>query len=60
MSVLDDQSQPTIPSVLTVVSELVDSKPEAFIVGDEKTRAATLQAAKYVFDLCEYLFFLAN
>lgn len=60
MEISDNQTQVDVPPVLTRVSELVDARPEAFIVGDEETRAATLQAAKYAFDLCKLHFALAH
>lgn len=61
MAVSEDHLQTTLPlpPFLNRVSELVDVRPEAFILGDEETREAALQAAKYAFDLCEYRLVLA-
>ncbi|KAF8591856.1 Mpp10 protein [Ramaria rubella] len=51
MAAPDVLEQITLPPAFSRVSELVDSKPEAFLIGDEETRAAALEAVKYVFDL---------
>lgn len=60
MEIPDEGVQVTLPPALIQVSELAEARPEAFIVGDEEMRAATLQAAKYVFDLCKFVFVLAH
>ncbi|KIJ25602.1 hypothetical protein M422DRAFT_273415 [Sphaerobolus stellatus SS14] len=51
MAAIDDDNTISLPPVLGKVSELVDVRPESFMLGDEEIRVASLQAAKYVFDL---------
>ncbi|EJD47644.1 Mpp10 protein [Auricularia subglabra TFB-10046 SS5] len=46
----DVEQEPELPPPLARLSSLLDEKPEALATGDEDIRAASLAAAKFVFD----------
>jgi len=51
MATIDTEDVIETPPVLGKLSSLIDARPEGFIRGDEEIRKASLEAAKYVFDL---------